>query len=362
VNPTPQAIARQTLLSEPCVFCNTTGIAKRTMIGNKVHAAGCPIMSAFPDSVISDGALDTVIGSLMDRWRRGESPLPEGTTFFGTPVRLNHIATDRGHLLGEMTLRQLLLTAAGIDNGIGTKFLEDFNQRINTCHLRTQAFWASILGHRIPDRPERLEPDRKKWALKLLMEELGEFKEAQTLEDEADAMVDLIYFAFGRLTEMGVAPFAAFDLVHEANMAKEPGEKDSRAGSGQPDAIKPDDWDEPDLSTLCSLTMEHIRDVQENADEPIASLTILDTMSPAIREAVELSFRKAQDYNDGDVTRDDYFPFGDISYLQMLWVKMMRLRSLHDKSEGANFESLRDTLLDMINYSAFWADAIQRRS
>jgi len=53
-----------------------------------------------------------------------------------------------------------------------------------------------------------------------MREELEEFRNATSIHDQADAMVDLMYFALGTLVEMGVQPGRLFDIVHDANMKK----------------------------------------------------------------------------------------------------------------------------------------------
>ena len=85
----------------------------------------------------------------------------------------------------------------------------------------------------------------------------------------------------------------------------------------------------------------------------------------AVAEAVLLCAKKSADYNQGmghedmhTVDRASYFPFGLASYAQMLHTKTQRLNSLVLKSLAGgepNFESTRDTLLDIVNYAGFAA-------
>jgi predicted HAD superfamily Cof-like phosphohydrolase len=56
---------------------------------------------------------------------------------------------------------------------------------------------------------------RSKW----LLEEVEEFRSASSLNEQADAMIDIIYLALGGLVEMGVRPQALFQIVHESNMS-----------------------------------------------------------------------------------------------------------------------------------------------
>ena len=82
----------------------------------------------------------------------------------------------------------------------------------------------------------------------------------------------------------------------------------------------------------------------------------------AIIPAMKLAVRKHEDYNTG-VKLDDYFPFGNFSYIQMLHVKIMRLRSLVTLPEGTkpNFENLIDTVDDLINYSVYYRKHLMER-
>ena len=92
----------------------------------------------------------------------------------------------------------------------------------------------------------------------------------------------------------------------------------------------------------------------------------------ALAEAALLCIRKSQDYNqnakDMDphrIDRSSYFPFGTISYAQMLHTKSQRFNSLVLKElrgQDANFEGLRDTALDIINYAGFFADQYNPRN
>lgn len=83
------------------------------------------------------------------------------------------------------------------------------------------------------------------------------------------------------------------------------------------------------------------------------------TISPVLQEIAELRAKKAQDYNGGSVKLDDYFPFGQVSYTQMIHVKSLRLISLTEQDGNANFEGIEDTLKDIINYATFNLEAIK---
>lgn len=73
-----------------------------------------------------------------------------------------------------------------------------------------------------------------------------------------------------------------------------------------------------------------------------------------MKAAIELKERKSKDYQGSQFTEEDYFPFGDLSFLHMIHTKYLRIRSVAEQ-ESTNFESLEDSLIDMINYCAMYA-------
>ena len=97
----------------------------------------------------------------------------------------------------------------------------------------------------ISETPILLTNDRAKMRAGFMIEEIEEFVEAVNIYDQADAMIDLIYFALGTLVEMGVKPKKIFDIVHAANMSKlwEDGKIHSREGDGK--IMKPPTWQDP---------------------------------------------------------------------------------------------------------------------
>jgi hypothetical protein len=118
----------------------------------------------------------------------------------------------------------------------------------------TADFAEKVLGTQPPGRPTRLTPGRKEWFLNALREETQELEDAETLEDEIDATIDLIYFAAGRLREMGVQGGEHFMEVHWANMEKGLGRLAKRSGGLSAedgiDAVKPEGWVGPDHAAI----------------------------------------------------------------------------------------------------------------
>lgn len=109
-------------------------------------------------------------------------------------------------------------------------------------------FNKSILGINRP-APARLSEDEAGWLLMALREEVTELQDSKTLEEDVDALIDLIYFAIGGLCRLGLTKDQAkeaFKAVHRVNVMKKAGVKPSRPQNGSvADAVKPDDLPDP---------------------------------------------------------------------------------------------------------------------
>jgi hypothetical protein len=78
-----------------------------------------------------------------------------------------------------------------------------------------------------------------------------------------------------------------------------------------------------------------------------------------IEPAAEIVAKKHEDYGNDEVGLAAYFPHGALSYHQMIHVKALRLGALAQSQEEPNFESIEDSLYDLINYAVFWLAAIK---
>jgi predicted HAD superfamily Cof-like phosphohydrolase len=100
-------------------------------------------------------------------------------------------------------------------------------------------------GHPAPDAPSLLDADLAGRRAAWIEEEAQELREAATIAEQADAFIDVIYFAVGGLVNLGVRPGALGDIVQAANMAKlwPDGRPRHREGDGK--VIKPAGWQDP---------------------------------------------------------------------------------------------------------------------
>jgi len=79
-----------------------------------------------------------------------------------------------------------------------------------------------------------------------------------------------------------------------------------------------------------------------------------------IEPAIKLVDRKGEDYNQ-TISLHEYFPFKDASYQQMLHMKVLRMRSLLGKGSAPNFDSMLDSLYDLLNYAVFYLEYLENQ-
>lgn len=79
-----------------------------------------------------------------------------------------------------------------------------------------------------------------------------------------------------------------------------------------------------------------------------------------LEECLELQLKKANDYQNphSRIRQADYYPNGVSTLLDIVWAKMLRIRSVieameNDPNYSPNFESIEDSFKDMINYCSF---------
>lgn len=101
--------------------------------------------------------------------------------------------------------------------------------------------------------PKLLDKAELDWLLVALKEEIQELIEAhekQSIVDCIDAVLDLSYFAIGACIRMGLTQDQiekCFQIIHNCNMSKKMGVKESRPTDGSiADAVKPSGWQPPE--------------------------------------------------------------------------------------------------------------------
>ena len=111
-------------------------------------------------------------------------------------------------------------------------------------------------------KSEQLTPDRLKFRLSLLQEEVGELHTAVQSADApeaVDALIDIVVIALGTLHLAGVDVEKAWRTVHTANMQKLKGTKPGRQSDGW-DLYKPLNWVAPDHSDNTGKFATHLKE------------------------------------------------------------------------------------------------------
>ncbi len=100
----------------------------------------------------------------------------------------------------------------------------------------------------VKNNPEKLKT-LIGFRMKMIKEEYDETMEAvanKDPEEVVDGLIDLCVFAIQTLEMYGVDTHKAWNAIFEANMAKNPGVKETRPNPlGLPDLIKPQGWQPP---------------------------------------------------------------------------------------------------------------------
>ena len=90
--------------------------------------------------------------------------------------------------------------------------------------------------------PHPLSAERLKLRQKWIQDELDEFVNGENVYKQADAIIDLMYYALGALVEMGIKPDELFELVDKYNKKKLLKAQFNEEGK----VLKPNGWHHPD--------------------------------------------------------------------------------------------------------------------
>ena len=114
----------------------------------------------------------------------------------------------------------------------------------------------------LPDRPQRLDSSRIAFIRKMVNDELDELEQARETWEQADALVDAVYYLCDTAVRHGMNLDPLFQLVHQANLAKLVDGKVLRREDGK--ILKPAGWTDP--APLLQAEIE--RQAREGAFSP----------------------------------------------------------------------------------------------
>jgi len=100
-------------------------------------------------------------------------------------------------------------------------------------------------GHPVAEQPVMIAKKRALSRAKWMNEEVAEFLIAEDIYEQADAMIDLMYFALGTMVEMGLEADELFDIVQKANIAKLWPDGTPHYNPKDNKVIKPEGWEDP---------------------------------------------------------------------------------------------------------------------
>ena len=106
---------------------------------------------------------------------------------------------------------------------------------------------------KITNRDIEFTDEEKLFRISAIKEELSEYEESKTKEDELDALVDMLVFILGTAERQGFLEVfeKAYNRVMDSNEKKELGTNiGKRRGSFKIDLKKPKNWKSPELKDL----------------------------------------------------------------------------------------------------------------
>jgi len=105
-------------------------------------------------------------------------------------------------------------------------------------------FTKACAEETLPDSPVEMKEDKIAFITKMVNDELQELSEASNVAEQADALVDAIYYICDFAVRQGFDLDPIFDIVHKANMSKVVNGRVIRREDGK--ILKPDGWIDPD--------------------------------------------------------------------------------------------------------------------
>ena len=78
----------------------------------------------------------------------------------------------------------------------------------------------------------------------------------------------------------------------------------------------------------------------------------LNRVDKFIERALDVKAMKSKDYNSGGINIEQYYVFGEETLVGEIWKKTLRLVSLYKSENEPRTDTIEDTLIDLICYSA----------
>jgi predicted HAD superfamily Cof-like phosphohydrolase len=95
----------------------------------------------------------------------------------------------------------------------------------------------------LPAKPQEMTTEGIAFIRQMVNDELDELEESKNVTEQADALVDAIYYICDFAVRNGINLDPLFDIVHGANMQKVVDGKVIRRDDGK--ILKPEGWEDP---------------------------------------------------------------------------------------------------------------------
>ena len=103
----------------------------------------------------------------------------------------------------------------------------------------------------IPETPVKMTQDQISFIREMINDELAELSDAKTVVEQADALVDAIYYLCDCAVKHGMNLDPLFHIVHAANMSKVVNGKVLKRADGK--VIKPAGWVDPNPALAAEI-------------------------------------------------------------------------------------------------------------
>lgn len=142
-----------------------------------------------------------------------------------------------------------------------------------------------LFGHPAPLKPGKQSPDLVTRRAKWIRSEVIELETAETITEQADAYLDIIYFAIGGIVELGLKfPQRLWRLVQGANLAKIwPDGSVQKDEAGK--VVKPEGWEAPDEAIANAIQEE----LHGNAKTDAEQANVLNVLGDEVVQRLTLA-------------------------------------------------------------------------
>lgn len=108
--------------------------------------------------------------------------------------------------------------------------------------------FTSLANENLPQKPKLMEKKDVEFIRHMVSDEMVELEMAVSITEQADALLDAIYYICDCAVKHGINLDEVFDEVHAANMAKVVDGKLQKDERGK--VLKPEDWQPPSVNKV----------------------------------------------------------------------------------------------------------------